>query len=355
MQGGNGMHTAPNPGPPIGKVHDISFDREKTLMRTIMTEGAGEEAREGSVVTVHVEIFQPDSEGQVQKIYRSKDEHPEGLRFNLFNDMHSGVRPLLQASLSLGRIERTWLSCCPCPLSFPRAHPPRARVCHAEALDRTLWHCKPGAVIDSICTCPDIAADPKLGIFAQRLSEGAQKLWCIPQSPVGIAQGALKDPPIMQPKPEDKEPPWAPPRYVTLFHVLLDSVTPGTIPMCAFCQSCGRVLGHHALVAARIRSGPWLTYRPSRATSCPPRRCHACRYMIAEERLEWVEQRKLWATELFKRGMHARALRHYKKVIAMHACVPCARSPPARAVLLLTDVPAPCRVVHGVTAGDARP
>ena len=39
------MHVAPNPGPPIKKVHDCSFDRAKTLMRTIETEGQGEEAR----------------------------------------------------------------------------------------------------------------------------------------------------------------------------------------------------------------------------------------------------------------------------------------------------------------------
>ena len=36
---------------------------------------------------------------------------------------------------------------------------------------------------------------------------------------------------MMQPRPEDTEPIWQPPRYVMLFHVLLDSCSEGTIPM----------------------------------------------------------------------------------------------------------------------------
>ena len=88
---GNGMHTAPNPGPPIGKVHDISFDREKTLMRTITTEGQGEEAREGSIVTIHLEITQPAEDGQLYTVFKSKDKNPEGLRFELFRSYYSGA------------------------------------------------------------------------------------------------------------------------------------------------------------------------------------------------------------------------------------------------------------------------
>ena len=66
--GGNGMHVAPNPGPPIKKVHDCSFDREKTLMRTIETEGMGEEAREGAVVVLHLTVTQPNSEGELVEV-----------------------------------------------------------------------------------------------------------------------------------------------------------------------------------------------------------------------------------------------------------------------------------------------
>ena len=38
-------------------------------------------------------------------------------------------------------------------------------------------------------------------------------------------------------------------------------------------------------------------------------------YQDAFERLTWVSQRKAWATELFKRGWYARAMRHYKKAM----------------------------------------
>ena len=221
------MHVAPNPGPPVGKVHDGSFDKEKTLMRTIQTEGQGPEAREGSVVTVHFEVSQPGNDGELYEVYRSKDKHPRGLRFEFGRSLHS------------------------------------------EALERTIALCKPGSVIDSVCTCPDMTADPTLGIAAKKLSDGAKERWQHPCGPIGNAQGAIKEPPIMQPKPEDVEPPWRPPDYVTLFHVRLDSVTEGVIPM----------------------------------------------YQDSYERIEWVSQRKVWATELYKRGFYARAMRHYKKAM----------------------------------------
>ena len=83
------MHTAPNPGPPIAKVHDISFEKDKTLMRTISTEGAGTEAREGAVVTIHLTISQPGEDGELYEIYRSKDTHPTGLKFELGRSAYS--------------------------------------------------------------------------------------------------------------------------------------------------------------------------------------------------------------------------------------------------------------------------
>ena len=233
--GGNGMHVAPNPGPPIKKVHDCSFDREKTLMRTIETEGMGEEAREGAVVVLHLTVTQPNSEGELVEVYNSKDHTKSGLRFEVGRHLYS------------------------------------------EAVDRMIMHCKPGSVIDALCTDPDIAYDPTLNLHCQRIPEGAQKMWCSPRGPVGIAQEALKDPPMMQPRPEDTEPPWEPPRYVMLFHVLLDSVLgEGAIPM----------------------------------------------YMDAHERLEWVTHRKAWATELLQRKLHLRAMRHYKKAM-LDLEVPC--------------------------------
>ena len=74
---------------------------------------------------------------------------------------------------------------------------------------------------------------------------------------------------MMQPKPEDTEPMWRPSEYVTLFHIRLDSVSEGQIPM----------------------------------------------YQDSYERIEWVTERKAWATELYKRGWFGRALRHYKKAM----------------------------------------
>ena len=226
--GGNGMHTAPNPGPPIKKVHDCSFDRAKTLMRTIETEGMGLEAREGTTVVIHLTVTQPNSEGQLVEVYNSKDYLKEGLKFELGRSLHS------------------------------------------EAVERMIMHCKPGSVIDALCTDPDLAYDPTLNIHAQRIPEGARKMWCSPQGPVGVAQDALKDPPVMQPPEDSLEPPWQPPRYAMLFHVLLDSVSgEGAVPM----------------------------------------------YMSAVERLDWVTSRKAWATELFQRKMYMRAMRHYKKAL----------------------------------------
>lgn len=224
----SGMHVAPNPGPPVGKVHDISFEKEKTLMRTISTEGHGIEAREGAVVVIHLTISQPGEDGELHEVYRSKDASPAGLKFELGRSLYS------------------------------------------EAVERTLIYCKPGSVIDSLCTDPDVAADHQLGIFAREIPDAAKKLWCSPRGPIGVAQGALKDPPVMQPKEEDIEPPWLPSKHVMLFHVLLDSVlNEGGVPM----------------------------------------------YMDAWERLQWVNERKLWSTDLYKRGLARRAMHGYKKAM----------------------------------------
>ena len=114
------MHTAPNPGPPVGKPHDVSFDKEKTLMRTISTEGEGEEAREGSVVVVHVDIAQPDSEGKLKRMYCSRDTYPDGVRFELGRSFYSGAHAPAGAGAN-----GTFEGCC-CttePLQRPRAPP----------------------------------------------------------------------------------------------------------------------------------------------------------------------------------------------------------------------------------------
>lgn len=83
------MHTAPNPGPPTGKPHDISFERESTIMRMIHTEGAGTSVREGSVVTVHFKVEQPGPEGAMVELYNSEADHPRGLQFEHGRTLHA--------------------------------------------------------------------------------------------------------------------------------------------------------------------------------------------------------------------------------------------------------------------------
>lgn len=229
-------------------------------MRMITTEGAGPEAREGTVVVVHVTIQQPGEDGQLYEIYRSKDTQPAGLRFEL------------------GRSE------------------------YSEAVERSLLFCKPGAVIDSLCTDPDCAADHTLGIFARQIPEKAKELWCSPRGPVGVAQGALKEPSMMAPKPEDTEPPWQPPQYAILFHILLDSVLgEGGVPM--YMEADERLA--------------WVNERKVRASQTPSRRLErqgpACAALSHARAVSPSSQ--LWATELFKRGWCRRAMHGYKKAM----------------------------------------
>lgn len=217
------MHTAPNPAPAVGKAHDISFEREKTIMRIIHREGAGPSVREGSIVTVHVRVQQPGPDsGKLVDMYNSEDSSPEGIQFE------------------------------------------HGRTLHSEALDLAVKDTMPGSVLDVFCTCPDTATDHTLGIFPSRLSEAAASEWCKPRSPIGVMQGAC-DPPGMEMTPELTKPPWRPPRYVTVYHVRVDSASEGRIPM----------------------------------------------YMDSYERLEYCVERKNFGTDLFKRGRWQKAMRRH--------------------------------------------
>ena len=127
------MHTAPNPGPPVGKPHDVSFDKEKTLMRTISTEGEGEEAREGSVVVVHVDIAQPDSEGKLKRMYCSRDTYPDGVRFELGRSFYSGAHAPAGAGAN-----GTFEGCC-CTTE-PLQRPSRASCHHGSCSQSASVH-----------------------------------------------------------------------------------------------------------------------------------------------------------------------------------------------------------------------
>lgn len=233
MAGEQQLHTAPNPAPKIGKTLDISYDKEKTLIRTIAELGHGEEVREGSTVLLHLEVLQPDDSGGLECIYASKRTHPGGLRVVVGSSLHS------------------------------------------EALERSVLSCKPGAVIDTLCTCPDIAYDATLGIKARQIPEGAEEFWLSADGPIGCAQNAKAPKPYMA-RQNEIPPPWVPSTYAMLHHIEVQDVTPGVIPM----------------------------------------------HMDSGERLEWVRQRKAWGVQLYQDGMYGRAMRTFRKAM-LDLEVPC--------------------------------
>jgi len=143
-------------------------------------------------------------------------------------------------------------------------------------VERAVIAMKPGSVLDCFCTDMEAASCPETGFKPSRLPEGARRTWEAPNGPIGVLQGAIQPPPMIAPKPEDTSPAWQPPRSVTQFHIKLDSATDGPVPM----------------------------------------------LMDPYERLEWCEGSKAWATELFKRGFYARAMRRYKKTM-LDLEIPC--------------------------------
>ncbi|KAL1523343.1 hypothetical protein AB1Y20_018288 [Prymnesium parvum] len=228
---------SPAPPPPEradGKPKDVSFDREKTMMRLLLTEGYGHEVREGAHVTVHWSASVPADDGALAEVFSTEAKHPRGVRFVV------------------------------------------GRTLHCEAVERALIGLKPGSVLHCFCTDMDAASCPELGFTPRRLVEGARKVWESPGGPIGVLQGALEPPGMIAPKPEDTPPRWQPPRSVTQFHIKLDAATDGPVPM----------------------------------------------LMDPHERLQWCHEAKQWGSELFRRGLYARAMRRYKKTM-LDLEIPC--------------------------------
>ena len=221
------MSPAPPPPEAVGKAKDVSFDREKTMMRILLTEGHGSEAREGSHITVHWTVSTPGDDGVLREVYNTEDKWPRGVRFTI------------------------------------------GRTTYCEAVERSLVAMKPGSVLDCFCTDMEAACCPELGFKSSRLVDGAREMWESPRGPLAALQGALDPPPMIPPKPEDVKPVWQPPQSVTVFHIRLDTASDGVVPM----------------------------------------------LLEPYERLEWCQNGKRFATELFKKGLHARAMRRYKKTI----------------------------------------
>lgn len=136
------------------------------MMRILLTEGYGNEAREGSHVTVHWTVSTPGDDGALMEVYNTEDKFPRGIKFTI------------------------------------------GRTTYCEAVERALVAMKPGSVLDCFCTDMEAASCPELGFKATRLPEGAKKVWWAPGGPIGVLQGALDPPPMISRKEEDVTPMW---------------------------------------------------------------------------------------------------------------------------------------------------
>ena len=115
------MSPAPPPPEKVGKAKDVSFDREKTMMRILLTDGYGNEARDGSHVNVHWTVSIPNEDGSLQEIYNTEDKFPRGVKFTI------------------------------------------GRTTYCEAVERSVVAMKPGSVFDCFCTDMEAASCPELG------------------------------------------------------------------------------------------------------------------------------------------------------------------------------------------------
>eukprot|EP00967_Tisochrysis_lutea_P142262 scaffold262511_cov28-Tisochrysis_lutea.AAC.4 len=113
------------------KPHDVSFDKNKSLMRTQITRGRGEDARDGSQVVLHFTVHAPSEDGGESVVYDSARTARAGLR------------------LTLGE------------------------TFHAEVLERAVLGMPPGSVVDVICTDTGAATDAELGITPPKLGPKA--------------------------------------------------------------------------------------------------------------------------------------------------------------------------------------
>ena len=96
--------------------HDVSFDRDKSLMRIVETPGGfGPTVRDGSVIRVHLTVHTPNEEGDGERlVYDSATTSPSGL------------------TLTVGFTDHVCAPVLPAP-----SHPPNAppRVLDASELD----------------------------------------------------------------------------------------------------------------------------------------------------------------------------------------------------------------------------
>lgn len=75
--------------------HDVSFDRDKSLMRIVETPGGfGPTVRDGSVIRVHLTVHTPNEEGDGERlVYDSATTSPSGLTLTVGFTDHVCTRP----------------------------------------------------------------------------------------------------------------------------------------------------------------------------------------------------------------------------------------------------------------------
>lgn len=157
------------------------------MMRIVLTDGYGNEAREGARVTVHWTISVPGPDGTLKEVFDTQKEHPKGISFIV------------------------------------------GRTCYCEAVERAVVGMAPGSVFALFCTDMEAASCSELGFKASPIPEGARKIWHKPEGPLGVLQGALE--PLNSAKSDEIPPLWQPPLSLTHFHIKLDSTTNGPKPM----------------------------------------------------------------------------------------------------------------------------
>jgi hypothetical protein len=113
------------------KPHDVSFDKDKSMMRCQITRGAGEDARDGSDVVVHFSVHAPNEDGTETLVFDSASKSRSGIRFTL------------------------------------------GETLHAEVIERAILGMPPGSVVDVICTDADAACDNELRISPPSLGSKA--------------------------------------------------------------------------------------------------------------------------------------------------------------------------------------
>jgi len=183
---------------------DVSFDRDKTLLRTVTTAGYGVIVREGSECTVHFSVHAPSEVSTATAAARLLGHPP-----SLLPTTQNGEVLLFDSSVA----HRGGITFVP------------GRTLHAEALERGVLGLHPGSVADVVCTDAAAGSDSELGIVQPPLPDALQQLartkW--------EAELQAKAPPLIAPR--ESPPPLPPAASLSRWHVRVVSATEGIIPM----------------------------------------------------------------------------------------------------------------------------